>query len=68
MQEEITGDCQCGFQQNWSIIDHIFFICQILEKKKGNTVRQCIEFKEASGLVRWEVLYNVLSEIGIPID
>jgi len=68
MQEEITADCGCGFQQNWSITDHIFLICQILEKKKGSTMRQCIEFKEAYHLVRWEVLHNVLFEIGIPID
>ena len=29
-------------------------------------MRQCIEFKEAYDLVRWEVLYNILIEFGIP--
>jgi len=35
--KEITGDCRCGFQHNRSTTDHIFCICQILEKN-GNTV------------------------------
>jgi len=30
---EIIGDHQCGFRRNRSTTDHIFFICQILEKK-----------------------------------
>jgi len=34
-------------------------------RKKGNTMRQCIEFKEAYDSVRWEVLYNILIEFGI---
>ena len=32
--EEITGDCQCGFQCNRSTTDHIFCICQIKVKVK----------------------------------
>jgi len=31
--KEIIGDHQSGFRRNRSTIDHIFFICQILEKK-----------------------------------
>ena len=31
--KEIIGDHQCGFRRNRSTIDHIFCICQILEKK-----------------------------------
>ena len=31
--KEIIGDHQCGFRRNRSTIDHIFYICQILEKK-----------------------------------
>jgi len=31
--EEIIGDHQCGFLCNRSTTDHIFCICQILEKK-----------------------------------
>jgi hypothetical protein len=30
---EIIGDHQCGFCHNSSTTDHIFYICQILEKK-----------------------------------
>jgi len=49
-----------------SITDHIFCICQIHEGgKKGNTMRQCIEFKEAYDSVRWKVLYNIPIEFGI---
>jgi len=31
----------------------------------GDTMRQCIEFKEAYDSVRWWVLYNILIEFGI---
>jgi len=31
--EEITGDHQCGFWRNRPTTDHIFCICQTLEKK-----------------------------------
>jgi len=34
--EEIIGDHQCGFQHNRSVTNHIFYICQILEKKLEN--------------------------------
>jgi len=30
-------------------------------------MRQCIEFKDAYDSVRWEVLYNILFEFGIPM-
>ena len=30
---ESSGDHQCGFRRNRLTIDHIFCICQILEKK-----------------------------------
>ena len=40
--EEIIGDHQCGFLRNRSTIDHIFCIRQILEKKNGNTMKQCV--------------------------
>jgi hypothetical protein len=36
-------------------------------RKKGNTMRQCIEFKEAYDSVRWEILYNILTEFGLPM-
>ena len=31
-------------------------------------MRQCIEFKEAYDSVRWEVLYNILIDFGIPSE
>jgi hypothetical protein len=31
--DEIIGDHQFGFQSNRSMIDHMFYICHILEKK-----------------------------------
>ena len=40
--EEIIGDHQCGFQHSRSNTDYIFCIRQILEKKNGNTKKQCI--------------------------
>jgi len=68
--EEITGDHQSGFQCNRSTTDHIFCICQILEKKWEyiEAVHQLfIDFKKAYGSFRREVLYNILIEFGIPM-
>jgi len=31
--EEIIGDHQCGFRRTSSSTDHMFCICQVLEKK-----------------------------------
>jgi hypothetical protein len=48
--EEIIGDHQFGFRSNSSINDHIFYICQILEKKweYNEAVYQLfIDFKKA---------------------
>jgi len=67
--KEIIGDHQCGFRFNRSIIDHIFCICQMLEKKweYNEEVHQlCIDFKKAYDSVRREVLYKILLEFGIP--
>ena len=33
LSEEIIGDHQCGFRRSRSTAEHIFCICQILEKK-----------------------------------
>jgi len=68
--EEIIGDYQCGFQCNRSTTDHIFCICQILEKKweYNEAVHQLfIDCKKAYDSVRREVLYNILFEFGIPM-
>ena len=50
-------------------IDHIFCICQILEKKWecNEEVHQLfIDFKKAYDSVRREILYKILTEFGIP--
>jgi len=67
--KEIIGDHQCGFRRSMSTIDHIFCICQILEKKweYNEEVHQLfIDFKKAYDSVRREVLYKILIESGIP--
>jgi hypothetical protein len=49
--------------------DQILYICKILEKKweYNGTVHQLfIDFKKASESVMREVLYNILTESGIP--
>jgi len=68
--EEIFGVHQCGFRRSRSTIDHIFCICQILEKKweYNEAVHQLfIDFKKAYDSVWKEVLYNNLIEFGIPM-
>jgi len=38
--EEIIGDHQCGLRRSRSSTDHIFCTHQILEKRKGNKMKQ----------------------------
>jgi hypothetical protein len=67
--EEIIGNHQCGFRRNRSMIDQIFSIRQILEKKwefNGTVHQLFIDFKKAPDSVRREVLYNILIDFGIP--
>jgi hypothetical protein len=62
-------DHQCGFHHNRSTTDQIFYIQQILEKKweYNGTVHQLfIDFKKAYDLIKREVIYNILLELGIP--
>jgi hypothetical protein len=67
--DEIMGDHQCGFRRNRLMIDQIFYIRQILEKKweYNGTVHQLfIYFKKAYDSVRREALYSILIEFGKP--
>jgi hypothetical protein len=51
--------------------DHIFCLRQILEEKWecNEAVHQLFtDFKKPSNSVRWEVLYNILIEFGIPME
>jgi hypothetical protein len=69
--EEIIGDHQGGFQCSRSTTGHIFCICQILEKKWEYIapVHQIfIDVKKVYDSVRREVLCNILSEFGIPMQ
>ena len=64
--EEIIGDHQCGFQRNRSTTDHIFCICQILQKKweYNEAAHQLfIDFKEDYDSVRREGLYNIVGRV-----
>jgi len=60
----------CGFQCNRSTTDHIFSICQILEKRWEyiEAVHQLfIDLKTGYDSVKKEVLCNILTEFGIPM-
>jgi hypothetical protein len=68
--EDVIGDHQFGLQCNGSNTDHTFCICQILKKKLeySETVHQLfIDFKKAYDSVSRDVLYNILTEFGIPM-
>jgi hypothetical protein len=65
----VIADYYCVFRHNRSTTDHIFYICQILEKKweYNGTVQQLfIDFKKTYDSVRRKVLYSILIEFGIP--
>jgi hypothetical protein len=66
---EVTGDHQRGFRRNRSTTDQIFYIREILEKKReyNGTVNQLfIDFTKAYDSVKREALYSILLEFGTP--
>jgi len=66
MQKKLLGSSS-GFHHKRSTADHIFCICQILEKEREykEGVHQLLtDFKTAYDSVRREVLYNILIELG----
>ena len=67
--DEIIGDHQCGYRRDGSTTDHIFCICQMLEKKweynEAAEYQLFIDLKKAYGSIRKQVLYNILIEFGI---
>jgi hypothetical protein len=66
----IIEDHQCGFRRNRSTTDQIFCIRQILEKEweYNETVHQLfLDLKKTYDSVRSEVLYNILTEFGVPM-
>ena len=68
--EEIIGDHQCGFRRNRSTTVLLLCIRQILENKWefSEAVHQLlVGFKKSYDSVRWEVLYNILIQFGIPM-
>jgi len=55
-----------GFDKMGRLLIIYFGFVRYLEIK-WNTMRQCIEFKEAYDSFRWEIMYNILIEFGIPM-
>jgi hypothetical protein len=63
--DEITEYHQCSFRHNRSTTDHIFCICQVLEKKReySETVHKL--FIDSYYSVRRELLYNILMWVSL---
>ena len=66
-KRKLLGIITVDFDEMGQLLIIYFEFLRYLKKNKGTTVRKCIEFKEAHDLVRWEVLYKILIEFGIPM-
>ena len=71
--DEFTGDRHCGFRCNRSIADHIFCILQVHEKKLTYPYNMSldqlyVDFNKAYELFRYEILYNILTELRMPLE
>jgi sorting nexin-29 len=67
--ETTISDYQCSYHQEWSTIDHIFTVHQILEKcSKHNkdTHHLFIDFKATYESVDRRLLYAATEELNIP--
>ena len=60
------GIVSMGFDELGQLLIMYFGFVRYL-RKKGNTMRQCIEFKEAYDSVRWDIWYNIFIDFGIPM-
>jgi hypothetical protein len=68
--DEIIWDHQREYRRNRPTADHMFYICQVLEKKweYNRTIHQLfIDCEKAYHSVRREVLYNILIQFVIPL-
>ena len=68
--QKIIEKRKCGFGCKRSANDHTFCICQIHEENweyNGAVHRLFIDFKTTYDPVKEKVLYNILTETGIPI-
>ena len=67
--ETTTGDYQCGYCQEWSTVDQILTVRQILEKcnEHGNDTHHLfIDFKAAYDSIVRRRLYAAMEELHIP--
>jgi hypothetical protein len=65
MQKKLLGSISVDFSVNRSTTDHIFCICQILEKQweyNEAVHEQFTDLKKALDSLRWKVWYNILIE------